>query len=99
MPRMYVGCDTDRGELEKRVDKRRDRGTLCQHQHDAEHDQCDYDRRQPELLVVPHELPEFADDLYLRHQSSSIHLFIVAHVSLSFRIGLPVRIAAVGATT
>ena len=49
--------------LEQSVDKRRQRRALRQHQKNSKHDQSNHDRRQPVLLVLPHELPELTDYL------------------------------------
>src|SRR5712692_6216808 len=88
MPRMLA---TD--WLEERVDERRDRRTLGQHQQNTKQDQRDHDWRQPILLVLLHELPEFAYNLNFRHVDSSKHFFIMAPVALPLRVRLPVRIA------
>jgi hypothetical protein len=53
--------------LEQCVDKGRDGGTLCEDKQSANQDERDDNRRQPILLVLSHELPEFAHDLCFRH--------------------------------
>src|SRR5258708_6768923 len=87
MPRMLAT-----NWLEERVDERRDRRTLGQHQQNAKQNQSDHDWRQPILLVLLHELPEFAYNLYFGHVDSSKHFFIMARIALPLRIRLPVRI-------
>src|SRR5260370_31851762 len=47
---------------EQRVDERRDRRALGQHDQAAEDHHHDHDRQQPELLALSHESPEFDDD-------------------------------------
>src|SRR5258708_1335588 len=89
MPRMLAT-----NWLEERVDERRDRRTLGQHQQNAKQNQGDHDWRQPILLVLLHELPEFADNLYFGHLDSSKHLFIMARIALPLGIRLPVRIGS-----
>ena len=53
--------------LEKRVDERRKCRTLCQYQQDTKKHERDNDGGQPILLVLFHELPEFAYYLCFRH--------------------------------
>src|SRR5581483_181510 len=48
--------------LEQRVDERRDRRALGEHDQAAEDHHHDQDRQQPELLALPHEGPEFDED-------------------------------------
>src|SRR5437870_5309470 len=93
MPRMLAT-----NGLEERVDEGRDRRTLGQDQQHAKQNQSNYDWRQPILLVLLHELPEFAYNLYFRHADSSKHFFIMARVALPLRVRLPVRVGRCGAT-
>src|ERR1051325_9674021 len=48
--------------LEERVDERRDRRALGEHDQAAEDHHPDQDRQQPELLALLHEGPEFDED-------------------------------------
>src|SRR5258705_8553821 len=50
--------------LEQGVDKWRNGRTLCQNEQSANQHQRDHDGRQPILLVLSHELPEFPDNLH-----------------------------------
>ena len=49
--------------LKQSVNEWRQRRALRQHQKNSKHDQSNHDRRQPVLLVLPHELPELTDYL------------------------------------
>src|SRR5437868_1908291 len=90
--------------LKEGVDERSQRRTFGEHQQRANQYERDDDRRKPILLVLTHELPQFTDDLRLRHatvylatkrRNRLIHLFIVA--GTAWRIGMPERTARTGA--
>ena len=59
---VVVGGDAEDadGQLEQRVDERRDGARLREHDQQAEQHEHDDDRHQPVLLFLPQELPELA---------------------------------------
>src|SRR5215212_2326575 len=63
MPRMLATRTS-----EESVNERRDGRTLGEHQQGADCDEGDDDGSKPELLVLPHELPQLIYDLRLRHE-------------------------------
>lgn len=55
------------GWLDDRVNEGGEGGGLCEDQHEAEHDQNEYQRKQPPFFPDAHELPELAEYLQLAH--------------------------------
>src|SRR6267142_5180393 len=64
-PAMPTGSDRTRGRCrsEQRVDERRHRGSLREHDQAPEQEQNDDDREEPELLSLAHERPELQHKL------------------------------------
>src|ERR1041385_5259203 len=55
---------------EESVDERRDSRALGEHEQHADRDERDDDGGEPELLVLPHELPQLIDGVKLRHKTN-----------------------------
>src|SRR3954454_11723807 len=66
MPRMLTTS-------EEGVDERGDSRAFGEHEQHAARDECDDDRGEPELLVLPHELPQLIDDVEFRHSKLIFH--------------------------
>src|SRR5579885_1802711 len=64
---MRVGTGSDR--LEQRVDERRDRARLREHDQQSEQDEHDHDRHQPVLLLLTEKREELRQDTSLAHNS------------------------------
>src|SRR3954464_15014347 len=70
--------------LEDRVDERRERRAVREHEQRADEEQHDEDRQQPELLPDPHVGPQLAENsALLRHVFAILEL--VGHVGAAAR--------------
>src|SRR5215213_2162051 len=57
---------------EEGIDEWRDCRAFGKHQQHADRDERDQDRSEPELLVLPHELPQLANDVKFRHADQKL---------------------------
>src|SRR5215213_2396954 len=57
---------------EEGIDEWRDCRAFGKHQQHADRDERDQDRSEPELLVLPHELPQLGNDVKFRHAAQKV---------------------------